>query len=103
MTELRNLCFVPFQGEYHDYKTDLQEKSRLRFGVLPEYKVIRREGEEHRLRPESQAQGFALRLMVLVRRLKTPHVIRRCRKVECRGVCPGGNRQNINRILAGRH
>lgn len=35
-------------GEYHNYKTDLQEKSQLLFGVLPEYRITHQEGEEHR-------------------------------------------------------
>ena len=35
-------------GQYHDYKTELQEKSQLLYGVLPEYRIARQEGEEHR-------------------------------------------------------
>jgi len=35
-------------GQYHNHKTDLQEESQLRFGVLPEYRIIHQEGEEHR-------------------------------------------------------
>lgn len=35
-------------GQYHNYKTDLQEESQMRFGVLPEYRIIHQEGEEHR-------------------------------------------------------
>lgn len=35
-------------GQYHDYKTELQEESQMRFGVLPEYRIISQEGEEHR-------------------------------------------------------
>jgi ribonuclease-3 len=34
-------------GQFHDYKTDLQEKSQMLFGVLPEYRVTKQEGEEH--------------------------------------------------------
>ncbi|GAB4420457.1 MAG: ribonuclease III [Thermodesulfovibrionales bacterium] len=34
-------------GQYHDYKTELQEKSQMLFGILPEYRVISQEGEEH--------------------------------------------------------
>jgi ribonuclease III len=34
-------------GQFHDYKTELQEKSQMLFGVLPEYRVTRQEGEEH--------------------------------------------------------
>jgi ribonuclease-3 len=35
-------------GQCHDYKTDLQEKSQTLFGVLPEYRLISQEGDEHR-------------------------------------------------------
>jgi ribonuclease-3 len=35
-------------GEFHDFKTDLQEKTQLLFGTVPEYMIIRQEGEEHR-------------------------------------------------------
>lgn len=35
-------------GQYHDYKTELQEKSQMLFGVLPEYRLIGQTGEEHR-------------------------------------------------------
>ncbi len=35
-------------GEFHDYKTELQEKSQLLYGILPEYKVIKQQGEEHK-------------------------------------------------------
>lgn len=35
-------------GQYHNYKTELQERSQLLFGVLPEYRITRQEGEEHR-------------------------------------------------------
>lgn len=35
-------------GQYHDYKTELQEESQMRFGVLPEYRIVRQEGEEHK-------------------------------------------------------
>jgi ribonuclease-3 len=34
-------------GDFFDYKTELQEKSQLLFGRLPEYHVIREQGEEH--------------------------------------------------------
>ena len=34
-------------GQYHNYKTDLQEESQMRFGVLPEYRIIHQEGAEH--------------------------------------------------------
>lgn len=35
-------------GEFHDFKTELQEKTQLLFGTIPEYKMIKQEGEEHR-------------------------------------------------------
>ncbi|OGW26410.1 MAG: ribonuclease III [Nitrospirae bacterium GWC2_42_7] len=34
-------------GELNDYKTDLQEITQLLYGILPEYKLIRQQGEEH--------------------------------------------------------
>jgi ribonuclease-3 len=33
--------------KFYDYKTELQEKTQLLFGVLPEYRVLKQEGEEH--------------------------------------------------------
>ena len=35
-------------GQYHNFKTQLQEESQMRFGVLPEYRIVSQEGEEHR-------------------------------------------------------
>jgi ribonuclease III len=35
-------------GEFHDFKTELQEKTQMLFSVIPEYEMIRQEGEEHR-------------------------------------------------------
>jgi ribonuclease III len=35
-------------GEFHDFKTELQEKTQMLFSVIPEYQMIRQEGEEHR-------------------------------------------------------
>jgi ribonuclease-3 len=35
-------------GQYHDFKTELQEKTQLLFGTIPEYALIKQEGEEHR-------------------------------------------------------
>lgn len=32
---------------YHDYKTELQEKCQTKFGVLPEYRLVSEEGREH--------------------------------------------------------
>ncbi len=34
-------------GQYHDYKTELQEKSQMLYGILPEYRITRQEGQEH--------------------------------------------------------
>lgn len=34
-------------GKYHDYKTDLQEKTQALYGTLPEYRLVLEEGEEH--------------------------------------------------------
>lgn len=39
---------VTASGQYHDYKTDLQEKSQMLYGVLPEYRLTAQEGDEHR-------------------------------------------------------
>ena len=35
-------------GEFYDYKTELQERTQLLCGVLPEYRVIKQQGEEHK-------------------------------------------------------
>jgi len=35
-------------GEFYDYKTELQEKTQLLYATLPEYRVIKEQGEEHR-------------------------------------------------------
>lgn len=43
----RKIIAVITSGQYCDYKTELQEKSQLVFGVLPEYRLIKQEGEEH--------------------------------------------------------
>jgi ribonuclease-3 len=34
-------------GEFYDYKTELQERTQLLQGLLPEYRLIRQQGEEH--------------------------------------------------------
>lgn len=44
----KSIMSVLSSGQYHNYKTDLQEESQMRFGVLPEYRIIHQEGEEHR-------------------------------------------------------
>jgi ribonuclease-3 len=38
---------VLMSGEFHDFKTDLQEKTQLLFTSVPEYRIIKQEGEEH--------------------------------------------------------
>jgi ribonuclease-3 len=35
-------------GEFYDYKTELQEKTQLLYCTLPEYRVIKQQGEEHK-------------------------------------------------------
>jgi ribonuclease-3 len=35
-------------GDFYDYKTELQEKTQLLYGKLPEYQVIKEQGEEHK-------------------------------------------------------
>ncbi len=35
-------------GEFYDFKTELQEESQMRFGTLPEYRVVSQEGEAHK-------------------------------------------------------
>jgi ribonuclease-3 len=39
---------VIMRKEGHDYKSELQEKCQGLFGVLPEYRIVKLEGEEHR-------------------------------------------------------
>jgi ribonuclease-3 len=39
---------VIVKREGYDYKSELQEKSQSIFGVLPEYKIVKQEGEEHK-------------------------------------------------------
>jgi ribonuclease-3 len=34
--------------EGYDFKSELQEKSQGLFGVLPEYRIVKQEGEEHK-------------------------------------------------------
>jgi ribonuclease-3 len=34
-------------ADLYDYKTELQEKSQLHYGVLPDYRLIREDGAEH--------------------------------------------------------
>lgn len=35
-------------GEFFDYKTTLQEKTQLLYGTLPEYRLIRQQGADHK-------------------------------------------------------
>jgi ribonuclease-3 len=35
-------------GEFHDFKTELQEKTQLLFNTIPEYKIIKQECKEHK-------------------------------------------------------
>ncbi len=35
-------------GQFHDFKTELQEKTQLLFNIIPEYKIVKEEGEEHK-------------------------------------------------------
>ncbi len=39
---------IMISGEFHDFKTELQEKTQMLFGSIPEYRMIKQEGEEHR-------------------------------------------------------
>jgi len=39
---------IMHSNELYDFKTELQEKTQLLFGTLPEYRVIKQEGEEHK-------------------------------------------------------
>jgi len=34
--------------QFFDFKTDLQEESQIKFGVLPRYATVKQEGEEHK-------------------------------------------------------
>ncbi len=36
------------EGEFYDYKTELQEKTQLVYGTLPEYRVVEEQGKEHK-------------------------------------------------------
>lgn len=35
-------------GQFHDFKTELQEKTQQLFSTIPEYKIIKQEGAEHK-------------------------------------------------------
>jgi ribonuclease-3 len=34
-------------GDFHDFKSELQERSQLLFSTIPEYRLVKQEGEEH--------------------------------------------------------
>lgn len=38
---------VLISGEFHDFKTELQEMTQMLFSSIPEYRIIKQEGEEH--------------------------------------------------------
>ncbi len=40
--------YVLKSGKFHDFKTELQEKTQFLFNSIPEYRMIKQEGEEHR-------------------------------------------------------
>ena len=35
-------------GDFHDYKSELQEEVQMKSGVLPEYRLVKEEGQEHK-------------------------------------------------------
>jgi ribonuclease-3 len=37
-----------YSEQFFDFKTELQEESQIRFGMLPQYMTVKQEGEEHR-------------------------------------------------------
>lgn len=39
--------YIISSGEFHDFKTELQEKTQLIFNTIPEYKIVKQEGKEH--------------------------------------------------------
>jgi len=43
-----NIDTILSSGEFHDFKTELQEKTQLLFSTIPEYKLIKQEGKEHK-------------------------------------------------------
>jgi len=43
-----NIDTILSSGEFYDFKTELQEKSQLLFSTIPEYKLIKQEGKEHK-------------------------------------------------------
>ncbi len=45
---IEKIDIVIGSGEFHDFKTELQENTQLLFGTIPEYKMVKQEGAEHR-------------------------------------------------------
>jgi ribonuclease-3 len=43
-----NIDTILSSGEFYDFKTELQEKTQLLFSKIPEYKLIKQEGKEHK-------------------------------------------------------
>ena len=35
-------------GQFHDFKTELQERTQQLFSIIPEYRIIKQEGAEHK-------------------------------------------------------
>jgi ribonuclease III len=44
----KNIDAMLSSGEFHDFKTELQEKTQMLFGTIPTYKIIKQEGAEHK-------------------------------------------------------
>ena len=42
------ICDVIAEREGYDFKSELQERCQAAFGILPEYIIVKQEGEEHR-------------------------------------------------------
>lgn len=51
-------------GEFQDFKTTLQEKTQLLYGMVPEYVMIKEEGEEHK-------KVFTVEVLVMGEKLGT--------------------------------
>ncbi len=44
----KKIDMIVTSGHFHDFKTELQEKTQLLYGVIPEYKIAKQEGAEHK-------------------------------------------------------
>ena len=42
------ICDVIAERDGYDFKSELQERCQAAFGTLPEYRIVKQEGEEHR-------------------------------------------------------